>query len=77
MQVGVLGYRSLPDTHSLFSVDSLNELDQLEHTVGEKSTTMDAVVLVPDGKKWKLRKVGDGNRCLFSDHEFTCHALVL
>jgi|APAra0007618328_1042625.scaffolds.fasta_scaffold01553_3 hypothetical protein len=51
MQVGVLGYRSLPDTHSLFSVDSLNELDQLEHTVGEKSTTMDAVVLVPDGKK--------------------------
>lgn len=28
--------------------DSLNELDQLEHTVGEKSTTMDAVVLVPD-----------------------------
>lgn len=51
---------SLPETHSLFSVDSLNELGRVEQDVGEKSTTMDAVDVlpIPDGKKLKLRKVG-------------------
>lgn len=42
--------RSLPGTYYLFSVDSLNELCQLEHGAGEKSTAMDAVIF-PDGKK--------------------------
>lgn len=43
--------RSLPETHYLFSVDSLNVLGQLEHGAGEKSTAMDAVDVFPDGKK--------------------------
>lgn len=42
---------SHPETHSLFSVDSLNELGQVEHDVGEKSTAMDSVDVLPDGKK--------------------------
>lgn len=39
------------ETYSLFSVDSLNVLGQVEHNVGEKSTTMDAEFVLAEGKK--------------------------